>query len=116
MSQLKGVKPQRLCARSALCQNSPRRVVLLVSLHHVAEARIGQCLRKVGVRRHEAVVVKAWTQAGRAQAEGLSLGTAGSTQHSLVLGRQVGAKQGLQQLQRRVLLSISSGNLPKMAM
>lgn len=89
--------------------------MLLVSLHHVAEARIGQCLRKVGVRRHEAVVVKAWAQAGRAQAEGLALRTAGSTQHSLVLGCQVGAKQGLQQLQRRVFLTISSGNLPKMA-
>lgn len=78
--------------------------MLLVGLHHVAEARVGERLREVGVRRHEAVVVKAWTQAGRAQAEGLALGTAGSAQHTLVLGRQVGAEQGLQQLQRKFLL------------
>lgn len=47
--------------------------MLLVRLHHVAETRVGQCLREVGVWRHEAVVVKAWTQTGRAQAESLAL-------------------------------------------
>lgn len=82
--------------------------MLLVGLHHVAEARVGERLREVSVRRHEAVVVKAWTQAGRAQTEGLALGTAGSAQHTLVLGCQVGAEQGLQQLQRQVCVTVST--------
>lgn len=89
---------------SQCCPSSPRGVLLLFSLHHVTETCIGKCLSEVRVWRHEAVVVEAWMQAGRAETEGLALRTAGSTQHALILGGQVGAKQGLQQLKGKYLL------------
>lgn len=82
-------------------QDSPRRVLLLLGLHHVAQAGVGEGLGEVRVRRHEAVVVEARSQAGRAQAQSLALGAAGPAQDALVLGGQVGAKQRLQQLQER---------------
>lgn len=81
--------------------NLPRGILLLLSLHHVSETGISQSLREMCVWCHEAVVVKAWSQAGRAKTERLALGAAGSTQDTLILGRQVGAKQGLQQLQQK---------------
>lgn len=81
--------------------SSPRSVLLLFSLHHVTETSIGKSLSEVRVGRHEAVVVEARPQAGRAQTESLALGTAGSTEDTLALGGQVGAKQGLQQLRKQ---------------
>lgn len=63
---------------SSLCV-SPRSVLLLFSLHHVTETGISESLSEVSVGRHEAVVVQAWPQAGRAETESLVLGTAGST-------------------------------------
>ncbi len=80
--------------------NSPRSVLLLFSLHHVTETSISESLSEVSVWRHEAVVVEAWSQAGRAKTESLALRTAGSTQDALILGGQVSAKQGLQQLKK----------------
>lgn len=82
------------------CYNSPRCVLLLFSLHHVPETSVGESLSEMSVRRHEAVVVEARSQVGRAETEGLALGTAGSAQDALALGGQVGAKQGLQQLKK----------------
>lgn len=70
----------------------------MFSLHHVAETSISKSLGEVCVWCHEAVVVEAWSQAGRAKTQSFALGTAGSTQDTLILGGQVGAKQGLQQL------------------
>lgn len=87
-------------ASNLCCYSSPRSVLLLFGLHHVTETSISESLSEVSVGRHEAVVVEAWPQAGRAKTEGLALGTAGSTQDTLVLGGQVGAKQGLQQLKK----------------
>lgn len=81
------------------CWDSPGRVLLLLGLHHVAEASVGQSLGEVGVGRHEAVVVEARPQAGRAQAQGFALGATGAAQDALVLGRQVGAEQSLEQLE-----------------
>ena len=47
------------------CHNSlPRSVLLLFSLHHVTETSISESLSEVSVRRHEAVVIEAWPQAG----------------------------------------------------
>lgn len=89
---------------SQCCPSSPRGVLLLFCLYHVTETSIGKCLSEVRVWRHEAVVVEAWMQAGRAETEGLALRTAGSTKHALILGGQVGAKQGLQQLKGKFLL------------
>lgn len=80
--------------------NSPRSVLLLFSLHHVTETSISERLCEVSVRRHEAVVVEAWSQAGRAKTQSLALRTAGSTQDALILGGQVGTKQGLQKLKK----------------
>lgn len=74
--------------------------MLLFSLHHVTETGIGESLSEVSVRRHEAVVVEAWSQTRRSKTESLALGTAGSTQDALALRGQVGAKQGLQQLKK----------------
>lgn len=49
---------------SVSSDNSPRSVLLLFSLHHVTETSVGEGLGEVSVRRHEAVVVEAWSQAG----------------------------------------------------
>lgn len=80
------------------CCCLPRSILLMFSLHHVAKASISQSLSEVSVRGHEAVVVEAWPQAGRAQTKGFALRTAGPTQNTLILGGQIGTKQGLQQL------------------
>ena len=79
----------------------PGRVLLVLRLHHVAQAGVGQGLGEVRVGRHEAVVVEARPQVGRAQPEGLPLGAAGPAQGPVVLGGQVGAEQRLQQLGNR---------------
>lgn len=79
----------------------PRGILLLLSLHHVTEAGISQSLGEVCVGSHEAVVVEARAQAGRAEAQSFALGAAGSTQHTVILGSQVGPKQRLQQLQSK---------------
>lgn len=55
------------------CYNPPRGVLLLLSLHHVAETGISQSLGEVCVWGHEAVVVEAWSQAGRAKTKSLAL-------------------------------------------
>lgn len=73
----------------------------MLSLHHVAKTSISKSLSEVGVGGHEAVVVEARPQAGRAQTKGFALRTAGPTQDTLVLGRQIGTKQGLQQLRNK---------------
>lgn len=72
----------------------------MFSLHHVAKTSIRESLSEVSVRCHEAVVVEAWPQAGRAKTEGFALRTTWPTQDTLMLGGQVGTKQGLQQLGR----------------
>lgn len=59
--------------------NPPRGVLLLFSLHHVAETGVSQSLGEVCVWGHEAVVVEAWSQTGGAKTKSLALGTAGST-------------------------------------
>ena len=79
----------------------PRCVLLVLRLHHVAQAGVGQGLGEVRVGRHEAVVVEAGPQVGRAQAEGLPLGAAGPAEGPVVLRGQVGAEQRLQQLGSR---------------
>lgn len=76
----------------------PRRVLLVFGLHHVAKTGVSEGLREVSVRCHEAVVVEARPQAGRTEAERFALRTTGTAQDALVLGGQIGAKQGLQQL------------------
>ena len=76
----------------------PGRVLLVLRLHHVPQAGVGQRLGEVRVGRHEAVVVEARPQVGGAQPEGLPLGAAGPAQRPVVLGGQVGAEQSLQQL------------------
>lgn len=58
----------------------------MFSLHHVAKTSISKSLSEVSVRGHEAVVVEAWPQAGRAKAEGFALRTTGPTQDTLILG------------------------------
>lgn len=73
----------------------------MFSLHHVAETSISESLSEVSVRGHEAVVVEAWPQAGRPQTKGFALRTAGPTQNTLILGGQIGTKQGLQQLRNK---------------
>lgn len=80
------------------CYSLPRGVLLMFSLHHVAKTSISKSLSEVSVRCHEAVVVEAWPQAGRAETEGFALRTTWPTQDTLILGGQVGTKQGLQQL------------------
>lgn len=79
----------------------PGCVLLVLGLHHVAQAGVGQGLGEVRVGGHEAVVVEAGPEAGGAQAEGLALGADGPAQRPIVLGRQVGAEQCLQQLTDR---------------
>lgn len=81
--------------------SSPRSVLLMFSLHHVAKTSICESLSEVSVRCHEAIVVEAWPQAGRAKAEGFALRTTWPTQDTLILGGQIGTKQGLQQLRRK---------------
>lgn len=54
--------------------HSPRGVLFLFSLHHVSEAGVCECLGKMSVRGHEAVMVEARSNAGRAEPEGLALG------------------------------------------
>lgn len=83
------------CVDSACCYNSPRGVLLLFSLHHVTETSVGQSLSEVRVRCHEAVVIEARPQAGRAETQSLALRAAGSTGDALALGGQVSAKKGL---------------------
>lgn len=80
------------------CYSLPRGVLLMFSLHHVAKTSISKSLSEVSVRCHEAVVVEAWPQAGRAKTEGFALRTTWPTQDTLILGGQIGTKQGLQQL------------------
>lgn len=89
-----------------MCYNPPRCVLLLLSLHHVTETGVSQSLCEVCVWCHEAVVVEAWSQAGRAKTESLALRTTGSTQDTLVLGCQVGAKEGFQQLKKNTRTSL----------
>lgn len=81
---------------------SPGRILLLLSLHHVPETGVSQSLGEVRVRSHEAVVIKAWSQAGGAETESFALRAAGSTQNAFMLRRQVGPKQGLQQLKKEL--------------
>lgn len=50
--------------RNVSVYNSPRSVLLLFSLHHVTQTSISESLSEVSVRRHEAVVVEAGSQAG----------------------------------------------------
>ncbi|TNN44236.1 hypothetical protein EYF80_045564 [Liparis tanakae] len=70
-------------------RRSPRGVLLVFGLHHVAQAGVGESLREVRVRRHEAVVVEARPQAGGAEAEALALGAARPAQGAVALGGQV---------------------------
>lgn len=80
------------------CYSLPRSVLLMFSLHHIAKTSISKSLSEVSVRCHEAVVVEAWPQAGRAKTESFALQTTWPTQDTLILGGQIGTKQGLQQL------------------
>lgn len=86
--------------QSVNCYNPPRGVLLLLGLHHVTETGISQSLGEVCVWRHEAVMVEAWSQTGRAQTKRFALWATGSTKDAFILGGQVGAKQGLQQLEK----------------
>ncbi len=54
--------------------HSPRGILFLFSLHHVSKAGISEGLGKVSVWGHEAVMVEAGSDAGRAEPEGLALG------------------------------------------
>lgn len=86
--------------KSKCCCSLPRSILLMLSLHHVAKTSISKSLSEVRVRSHETVVVEAWPQAGRTKTEGFALRTTWPAQDTLILGRQIGTKQGLQQLRK----------------
>lgn len=72
-----------------------------LGLHHVAQAGVRQGLGEVGVGSHEAVVVQAGPQAGRAEALGSALALAGVGRQAIKLGGQVCPKESLEQLERQ---------------
>lgn len=78
-----------------------------LGLHHVAQAGVRQGLGEVGVGSHEAVVVKAGPQAGRAKALGAALALAGVGRQAIKLGGQVCPKESLEQLEREEAVSMS---------
>lgn len=93
--------PQTILDSARQDRQLPRGVVVLLCLHHVPQAGVGQGLGEVGVRSHEAVVVQAWSHAGRAEALGSALRLAGVGRQAIKLGGQVCPKESLQQLERK---------------
>lgn len=96
---LSRVSPTAVPAPSA-AGGLPRGGEVRLGLHGVAQAGVRQGLGEVGVGSHEAAVVQAGPQAGRAEALGSALALAGVGRQAIALGGQVCPKESLQQLER----------------
>lgn len=75
--------------------------MVLLRLHQVPQAGVGEGLGEVGVRSHEAVVVQARPHAGGAQALSAALRLAGGGGQAVELGGQVCPEERLQQLEQK---------------